>query len=312
MYVRRGESLFFLHSADGRHSCTDNNTQCAGLKGVASFIVLTATLLALAAAVLHASWNLWVKQSGDRWISLWGQMSAGGMVCAVVLVFTGWPDNLAWWPVVASGLIHVVYIGTLARAYNIGDFSVTYPIARGAGALLAAIGGVLFLNDHFTALSIAGIFIAVIGIFLLAGKADNSHVRAALLVALTIGAYSVIDGHGSRLTGGNLYPLVLFIATGVCTTAAGVVMGRSRDMVQAMKTRAHLFVVAGSASALTYWMVLIAMQKAPVGYVTALRESSVVIVALVGTRYLGESDAKRRIIAAGIVVIGLVVLIAGR
>ena len=239
-------------------------------------------------------------------------MTAGGIVCALVLVFTGWPDNLAWWPVITSGLIHVVYIGTLARAYNVGDFSVTYPIARGAGALLAAIGGVLFLSDHFTMLSIAGILIAIFGIFLLAGRADNSHVGAALLVALTIGAYSVVDGHGSRLTGGNLYPLVLFIATGISTTVAGVLMGRSRDMIRAMTTRAHLFVVAGSASALTYWMVLIAMQKAPVGYVTALRESSVVIVALVGTRYLGETDARRRLIAAGIVVVGLAVLVAGR
>jgi len=274
--------------------------------------VLTATLLALAAAVLHASWNLWVKQSGDRWIALWGQMTAGGCVCAVILLFTGWPSNLAWWPVLSSGIIHVVYIGALARAYTIGDFSVTYPIARGAGALLAAIGGVLFLNDHFTALAVFGIVIAIAGILLLAGKADASHVKAALLVSLTIGAYSVVDGHGSRLTGGNLYPLVLFVATAVSTTIAGIAMGRTRDMVSAMKSRAHWFVLAGSASALTYWMVLIAMQQAPVGYVTALRESSVVIVALVGTRYLGESDMRRRVVAALVVVAGLAVLIAGR
>ncbi len=274
--------------------------------------MLTATLLALAAAVLHASWNLWVKQSGDRWIALWGQMTAGGCVCAVILLFTGWPSNLAWWPVLSSGVIHVVYIGALARAYTIGDFSVTYPIARGAGALLAALGGVLFLNDHFTALSVFGIVIAIAGILLLSGKADSSHVKAALLVSLTIGAYSVVDGHGSRLTGGNLYPLVLFVATAVSTTIAGIAMGRTRDMVTAMKSRAHWFVLAGSASALTYWMVLIAMQQAPVGYVTALRESSVVIVALVGTRYLGESDMRRRVVAALVVVAGLAVLIAGR
>lgn len=274
--------------------------------------MLTATLLALAAAVLHASWNLWVKQSGDRWIALWGQMTAGGFVCAVILIFTGWPSNLAWWPVLTSGVIHVVYIGALARAYTIGDFSVTYPIARGAGALLAALGGVLFLNDHFTALSVFGIVIAIAGILLLAGKADASHVKAALLVSLTIGAYSVVDGHGSRVTGGNLYPLVLFVATAVSTSIAGIAMGRTRDMVTAMRSRAHLFVLAGSASALTYWMVLIAMQQAPVGYVTALRESSVVIVALVGTRYLGESDMRRRVVAALVVVAGLAVLIAGR
>jgi drug/metabolite transporter (DMT)-like permease len=298
--------------ADQRRVCSVHNTHFGTTVGVASSSVLTATLLALAAAVLHAAWNLWVKQSGDRWISLWGQMSAGGVLCALVLVVTGLPDTLAWWPVIASGMIHVVYITTLARAYNIGDFSVTYPIARGAGALLAACGGVLFLDDSLTAVSVAGIAMAVFGIFLLAGRADNSHVRAALLVSLTIGAYSVIDGFGSRETGGNLYPLVLFVATGVCTTIAGVAMGRSRDMFAAMQVSAHKFALAGAASALTYWMVLIAMQNAPVGYVTALRESSVVIVALVGTRYLGEKDMKRRLFAACVVVSGLGTLIAGR
>ena len=274
--------------------------------------MLTATLLALTAAVLHASWNLWVKQSGDRWIALWGQMTAGGVLCTIILLFTGWPANLAWWPVAASGIIHVVYIYTLARAYNIGDFSVTYPIARGAGALIAAFGGVLFLSDDLSALTFLGIMISVGGILLLAGRADNKHAGSALLVSLCIGAYSVIDGHGSRLTGGNLYPLVLFIATGITVSVFGVATGRTRDMAVAMRSSWHRFSIAGAASVLTYWMVLIAMQKAPVGYITALRESSVVIVALVGTKYLGESDAKRRVIAAGVVVAGLVVLIAGR
>lgn len=274
--------------------------------------MLTATLLALAAAVLHASWNLWVKQSGDRWLALWGQMTVGAVMCAIVLVFTGWPANLAWWPVITSGMIHVVYVGTLARAYNIGDFSVTYPIARGTGALIAAIGGVLFLSDHLSVVNLVGIAIAVGGILLLAGKADNAHVVAALMVSACIGLYSVIDGHGSRLTGGNLYPLVLFISTGTFVTAYGVVTHRTHEMVNALRLSWRRFALAGAASVLTYWMVLIAMQKAPVGYVTALRESSVVIVALVGTRYLGESDSKRRVIAAVVVLAGLVVLIAGR
>ena len=213
--------------------------------------MLTATLLALAAAVLHASWNLWVKQSGDRWIALWGQMTAGGILCAIILIFTGWPSNLVWWTVVASGLIHVLYVYTLARAYNIGDFSVTYPIARGTGALIAAIGGVLFLSDYLSALTFLGIMISVGGILLLAGRADNAHVFAALLVSLCIGSYSVIDGHGSRLTGGNLYPLVLFISTGITVSTFGIVTGRSRDMVMAMRSSWHRYALAGSASVLT-------------------------------------------------------------
>ena len=274
--------------------------------------MLAATLLALAAAVLHAGWNLWVKQSHDRWIALWGQMTCAGIMCAVLLVALEGAHNIAWWPLAASSTIHLFYVVLLARAYNLGDFSVTYPIARGTGALVAAIGGILFLSDHLSVLMFIGIGIAVLGILLLAGPADNSHVVAALLVSVTIGAYSVVDSYGSRQMGGNLYPLLLFIGTGISLSTYGLATGRRHDMVTALASTWKRFSVAGIASVATYWMVLIAVQKAPVGYVTALRESSVVIVALVGTRYLGEKDMKRRVFAACIVVAGLGVLIVGR
>ena len=277
-----------------------------------SYLVLTATLLALAAAVLHAAWNLWVKQSGDRWIALWGQMTCAGVVSAIALVALGGAHNIAWWQFIASALIHVFYIGFLSRAYNMGDFSVTYPIARGAGALLAAGGGVLFLSDHLNGIMVIGITISIIGIILMAGRADNAHVRAALLVSCTIGVYSVIDSNGSRQMGGNLYPLLLFVATAITLTTVGLLRGRRVDMVTALKSTWRRFTIAGIASIATYWMVLVAVQKAPVGYVTALRESSVVIVALVGTRYLGEKDMKRRVIAASVVLLGLIVLVVGR
>ena len=274
--------------------------------------MLAATLLALAAAVLHAGWNLWVKQSHDRWIALWGQMTCAGIMCSVLLIALGGANNIAWWPLAASSIIHLFYVVLLARAYNLGDFSVTYPIARGTGALVAAMGGILFLSDDLSVLMFIGIGIAVLGILLLAGPADNSHVIAALLVSVTIGAYSVVDSYGSRQMGGNLYPLLLFIGTGISLTTYGLATGRRHDMTTALASTWKRFCVAGIASAATYWMVLVAVQKAPVGYVTALRESSVVIVALVGTRYLGEKDMKRRVFAACIVVAGLGVLIAGR
>lgn len=274
--------------------------------------MLTATLLALAAAVLHAGWNLWVKQSGDRWIALWGQMTCAGIVSAIVLVVLGGANNIAWWQFITSALIHIFYIGFLSRAYNMGDFSVTYPIARGAGALLAAGGGVVFLSDNLNAFMMLGIAISIAGIIMMAGRADNAHVRAALMVSCTIGAYSVVDSDGSREMGGNLYPLLLFAATGISLTMVGLLRGRRHDMSRAMKQTWRKFTIAGVASIVTYWMVLIAVQKAPVGYVTALRESSVVIVALVGTRYLGEEDMKRRVLAASIVLLGLIVLVAGR
>ena len=274
--------------------------------------MLAATLLALAAAVLHAGWNLWVKQSEDRWIALWGQTFCAGIMCAIILAALGGAHNITWWPIIATSFTHLTYYVMLARAYNLGDFSVTYPIARGTGALLAAIGGVVFLSDTLSPLMLLGIAIAVLGIVLIAGPADNTHVSAALLVSMTIGTYSVIDGQGSRQMGGNLYPLFLFVGATITLTTFGLITHRKKDMRDALVRSWKKFCVAGVASVATYWMVLIAVQKAPVGYVTALRESSVVIVALVGTRYLGEKDMKRRVFAACIVVAGLGVLIVGR
>jgi drug/metabolite transporter (DMT)-like permease len=233
-------------------------------------------------------------------------------MCSVLLVVLGGANNIAWWPLAASATIHCFYAVLLARAYNLGDFSVTYPIARGTGALLAAFGGILFLSDHLSVLMFVGISISVLGIMLLAGPANNTHVVAALMVSITIGAYSVIDSYGSRQMGGNLYPLLLFIGTGISLSTYGLATGRRRDMTFALTSTWKRYCIAGIASVATYWMVLTAVQKAPVGYVTALRESSVVIVALVGTRYLGEKDMKRRVFAACIVVAGLGVLIAGR
>ena len=274
--------------------------------------VLTATLLALAAAVLHAAWNLWVKQSGDRWIALWGQMTTAGIGGLVIALAVGIPDGFVWWPAVASGLIHLYYIVALARSYDLADFSVTYPIARGSGALLAAAGGVLFLDDHLSVLMVAGIAVAVGGIILLAGHADTARARAAVIVGAFIACYSLVDSHGARVNDGHVYALLIFTTTGFFTTLHGLMAGRRKEMVAAMRSSWLNFSLAGAASALTYWMVMLAVRRAPVGYVTALRESSVVIVALVGTRYLGEEGLRRRVGAACIVLAGLVILVAGR
>ena len=100
--------------------------------------MLVATVLALCAAVLHASWNLLVKQSEDRHLALWGQFTIAGVACGLGLIvwtaLDGAPD-IAWPWALISGAMHVPYIVLLSRAYNRGDFSMSYPIVRGAGAL---------------------------------------------------------------------------------------------------------------------------------------------------------------------------------
>lgn len=109
-----------------------------------------ATLLALGAAVLHATWNLLIKASDERFLTAWGQFLVGGLCFVPVLAVVGLPGLEVVPFIAASSCVHVAYITALVRAYHHGDLSFAYPLARGGGALLAAIGGVVFLSDSLT------------------------------------------------------------------------------------------------------------------------------------------------------------------
>ncbi|MFA5774803.1 MAG: EamA family transporter [Ilumatobacteraceae bacterium] len=275
--------------------------------------MLLATLLALAAAALHASWNLAVKQSTDRRLSLWGQFFIAGLISAITLgmwiVIDGMP-TIAWRWVFFSGAIHLPYILALARAYDMGDFSMAYPIARGGGALLAAIGGVVILSDDLSALSMVGIVAVVVGLLVLASTGAPPTVIAALVVAITIGAYTIVDSHGARLSDALPYTLSLMMFEAVITTS-WMSMTRRAQMWPTLRRNWKILTAGAVASTAAYAMVLIAVQHAPVGYVAALRESSVVLAAFAGWRYLNEGDHRRRIASAVIVLIGMVILVSG-
>jgi drug/metabolite transporter (DMT)-like permease len=270
--------------------------------------VLLATVLALLAAVLHASWNLIVKQSTDRRLALWGQFTIGGALSAVALLVwtlsTSMPD-IAWKWAIISGATHL-----LSRAYDRGDFSMSYPIVRGAGALAAAAGGVLFLNDTLSIASTIGILIAVLGLFVLAKSGSWHVVGAAIAVASTIAVYSVVDGHGTRQSQPVAYALALNIAAAVFVSLFTAINSR-KMMIPTLRQNWKIMGAAGVFSTVAYTLVMIAYRHAPVGYVASLRESSVVIAAFAGWKMLDEGDHKKRIASATIVLIGLVVLVVG-
>lgn len=272
--------------------------------------MLTATLLALAAAVLHAAWNLAVKQSPhDRFIALWAQFSFGGAFALIGLVATGGMAARGWIWAVLSGCVHLPYLLLLARAYDHGDFSQVYPIARGGGALLAAIGGIVLLNDPAKFWTIVAIVTIALGLALLAGKWQGSAVVTAMGVALTICAYTLLDSKGSRSTDRLGYAFATALMTTTSSSAYGLATGRFGELRAVLRVDWRRFALAGFASLLTYSLVLVAVRYATVGYVTALRESSVVLAALIGWRFLGEGQARRRLTASAIVLSGLVLLV---
>ena len=275
--------------------------------------MLLATVFALAAAALHAGWNLRVKTSGDRFVALWGQFLTAGAVCAAGLVLTGLPERDAWAWLAISACIHVGYVACLARAYGAGDFSLAYPLARGGGAMVAAIGGVAFLDDRLTVLSYVAILVITGGLvsFVRPGTSWDS-IRWALVVAVLIGCYTLADAVGARRTEGIAYVLATFVGTSITVSAWGLATGHLANLRRTWSAswRAHL--TSGLASAAAYGLVLFAVRWAPVGYVTALRESSVVLAAVAGWRYLAEGFGRARLASATVVVTGLVLLVVAR
>ena len=267
-----------------------------------------ATVLTLSSAGLHAGWNLIAKRSAEPFIALWGQFFVAAVVAAVVLGATRTLPTAGWGWAALSGAVHLPYIVALALAYEHGDFSLAYPLAHGGGALLAGIGGILLLGDDASVWSAAAIVTVTTGMALLAVGADRQQVTVALFVALTIAAYTLVDSHASRAVGGT-YPLAAFGAGGLFVTAYGVAVGRRHQMVAALSTQWRRFVMTAAMSIVTYWLVLAAVQRAPVGYVAALRESSVVVAAFLGWRYLDEGSVRRRTVAASVILGGLVLLV---
>jgi drug/metabolite transporter (DMT)-like permease len=275
--------------------------------------VLAATLLALGSAALHTGWNLLVKTSADRLMAMWGQLLAGGLIFLPWLPLVGPPG----WDVLpflaCSCVVHGIYALALTRAYRCGDFSFAYPVARGGGALVAAAAGVVFLGDQLSAAAWVAIAVAAGGLICLAGAGRTpSALLWAGLTAAAIGTYTSVDAAGARASSGFGYGISVTLGAGLGLTLALAAQGRSRAMWRTVAADWPRCFAGGAASALAYSMVLTGARLAPVGYVAALREVSVVLAAAAGWLLLHERQGRRRVASAVTVAFGLALLVAFR
>jgi drug/metabolite transporter (DMT)-like permease len=276
--------------------------------------VVTATLLALAAAALHAAWNLVVKTSDERDVAAWAQFVAGGLLFAPVLLFTGLPDADAWPFIGASAIVHVAYVYALVAAYHHGDFSLAYPLARGGGALTAAVLGAVVLGDELSAGAWLALAIVAVGLAsLVRPGAPRAELLYAIATALVIGTYTVIDTAGARRTDdGFAYAVVLTLATAVTLSVAGVARGRTGALIGSVRRAPGLAAFSGLCLTGAYGLVLVAVRFAPVGYVATLRESSVIFGGVAAWLWLHEPLGGRRLVSSCVVTAGLVALVAFR
>ncbi len=273
--------------------------------------------LVLLSAQLHAAWNAEAKAGRDRLLTLWGVIAVGSLAGGVGACALPLPERTAWPYLAASLAVHTVYLVSLHRMYQLGDLSQAYPIARGIALLLVGVGAAWWVDESLAPVQLAGLALSSAAIcgLALAGRAhsvDASRaVPAALLSGALIGIYTVIDGQGVRLAGGELRFIAWnFFLDGIPLTLA--VLWRRRGRIDGfLRDEGPRALAGGVVATLAYSIVLWALAQGAMAHVSALRETSVIFAALIGTRLLGEPFGRARVGAALAVVAGVLLLRLG-
>ena len=267
-------------------------------------------LLVLLSALMHAGWNFLVKASPDRFLDYAGLSVAGALLAACVLPWLPLPAAASHPWLAATVFIHVGYYLLLMRAYQHADLSLAYPLMRGSAPVFVAIAAPL-AGDAVSLALLAGVALVAAGIAapVWVGIRRGGVARAGLgfgfATALIIALYTMIDGIGARLSGSAVsYTLWLFFLN------AWLILGvalwqRGKSAVVAHLARRWLFSALGSLLTVgSYAIVLWAMTRASIPAVAALRETSVIFAALLGTWLLGEKMGRWRIFGAVLVALG--------
>jgi drug/metabolite transporter (DMT)-like permease len=272
-------------------------------------------LAVLFAALCHAGWNALIKVGLDP-LSTTTLISIGsGLVALALLPFAGLPAAAAWPWLIASVVIHLFYFAALIESYRTGDLGQVYPIARGAAPLMTAGAATVAVNEHLSLTGWAGIAALAAGVLMLSARGGREHAQTdrravgfAFLTALTICAYSVVDGLGARSAGNpNAYSLSLFI--GIALVMVPYALWRDgRDVIPAMQRYWRRGFAGGSLQVLSYGIALWAMTLAPIAIVASLRETSVLFGAIIAVVVLKEPLRAARIAAALLILCGLVLI----
>ncbi len=281
-----------------------------------SFVAIA---MVMTAAVIHAVWNMLAKRSDDALAFFWSITAASLVIFAVPFAVLAPRETWEWdWLRFAlfSGVLHTFYFALLALAYSRSDLSLAYPIARGTGLMLVPILAVPIFGDRPTGIAWGGIGLVVAGILLLhhpvfAAIVNRGQVRdllsvPALLTGLTIASYSINDTAGVHRANPIVYLYVVFVLN--CAIMTPYVLHTRTAAVKLTIGRPWPVVVGGAGSLGTYVIVMAATRFAPVSYVVPMRETSIVIGAILGARLLGESLGTTRLGACALVVAGVIAI----
>jgi drug/metabolite transporter (DMT)-like permease len=280
-----------------------------------------ALALVLSAAVIHATWNAMAKGARDPMAMLWWAGVLSSLVLAppslYVLARDGFsPRALPF--VVATVILHSMYFFSLGKAYQTGDFSVVYPMARGMGVALVPMGAYYFFDERLPRLGILGIALIGLGTFVLHWRrgawSEDALLRPgtgwAIATGLCIASYSLVDKVGVSHI--NPLPYLWAMMLGSCVSLLPAVRARPGSMAREWRENRLAVLLSGVLSPGGYLLVLFAFRLSKAGYVVAGREVSIVISALIGSILLREGRLPQRLLGAAVVAFGVVCVALAR
>jgi drug/metabolite transporter (DMT)-like permease len=277
-------------------------------------VTSAALLLVLGAAFLHASWNTLLKGGADRFRAMVIMSMAAAVASLPGMMLLPLPSIAAWPFVLISAAIHVAYNCALVRAYAHGDLGQVYPVARGSSPLLVTLGAAIVAGEWPANIAFAGIVLISSGILSLAKGwtqiTFKAGIGAALLTGVLIASYTIMDGLGARASANaGSYASWLFFLEGLPMAFIYWSVRPLGAPLFALDGAALRAAAGGIASLAAYAAVIFAATLAPLGEVSALRETFVVFAALFGRLFLKESLSIGRLgscaaVAAGAVCLG--------
>lgn len=272
--------------------------------------------IVLLAALLNAGWNSAIKVGGDRISVMAITTLIGSAISLLALPWVEMPGPESWWLLALSVVIHTAYHLVLPLAYRHGDLGQVYPMARGSAPLLVVVGGVVLAGEWPGLMATLGVAVLSAGVLALGWRTRSSRpgdgrskaVGYALLTGVLIAAYTVVDALGARLAGSAIGFAVFVTLLDGITTALVVLRWKGPQVFRVDRKTWMLCALAGVMQMGAYWIVVWALARAPMGAVSALRETSVLFVALISAYMLKEGLSVRRLVSAVVVFLGIVLV----
>ncbi|MEJ1107180.1 MULTISPECIES: DMT family transporter [unclassified Kribbella] len=269
-------------------------------------------MVVLGAAVLHATWNAMAHGAPDRVAGLALFELAAGVIGLVAVLVMGLPPAGTWGCIVASALLHLAYLAGLLASYRLGQFSQMYPLARGTSPWVVALVSIVVLHQSLAVVELAGVLLISAGLIALVfigrpGRRQLPALLAAVGTGLTIAAYTVVDGLAVHKMPVLTYMGWVFMLQGFAMPLV-VLAWRGPGVLKLPRSAVLSGLGGGVVSMIAYGLVLWAQTRGTLAAIAALRETSIIFGAIIGSIFFGERFGPRRAIAAAVVVTGIVLI----